>query len=135
MYSPATRKVFIDAYKKLHGHIGQACDIAGISRGTYTDWRRDDKDFREAIEAVEESFLDSAEACIRAHIEENDDQQAAMFLLRTIGKRRGYTQADQVQHSLSTAPVINFLVAAPEQKTIDVQATEVPPGETTSDNH
>lgn len=126
MYSQSTKDQFVKLYKMLHGHIQRTCDSVQVDRSTYYLWRKEDSKFRQAIEDVEEGFLDSAEACLRGAIDDEDDKQASMFLLRTIGKRRGYTTQSDIELKSLTAPVIQILLTPPaETKTIDI--TPIPP--------
>lgn len=68
-----------------------ACRQANIkSRTTYYRWLENDE-FQDAVENVNESFIDLAESQLRAAVSRGD-MNAVFFLLKTKGKNRGYVE-------------------------------------------
>ena len=128
-YSPVKRKEVLAAFKTLHGHIGDTCLIADIDRKTFNRWMNEDEEFRQAIEDIRQSWIDTAEAVIRKSIEE-DDVDTAKWVLARLARDRGYGDKSEVEHKSLSMPVINIVLSKPdEQKTIDIPHTDVPPAQ------
>nr|DAP27680.1 MAG TPA: putative terminase small subunit [Caudoviricetes sp.] len=77
-----------------------ACRQANIkSRTTYYRWLENDE-FRDAVENVNESFIDLAESQLRAAVSRGD-MNAVFFLLKTKGKNRGYVERTEQSVSVN----------------------------------
>ena len=74
------KELFLVSYAKTLGHISNACKKINIGRQTYYDWIEDDPDFKQAIDNIDDSFIDLAESALRANIE-NKVQRAIEFYL------------------------------------------------------
>ena len=128
-YSPTKKKEVLAAFKTLHGHIAETCRICDIDRRTFNSWMETDDKFREGIEDIKQAWLDTAEAIIRQAIDE-DDVDTAKWVLSRLGKSRGYSEKQEVEHRSLAMPVINIVLGKPdEQKTIDIPHTDVPPAQ------
>ena len=97
---------FLKALKNNLGNISQACKSSKISRQTYYRWIDDDVEFEEQCKNVEESLLDLAENRLLEKIDKYDTT-SIIFFLKTKGKKRGYIEKQEVEH---TKPIseINF---------------------------
>lgn len=85
---------FLKAFNAGYGIILTACEAVGISRATYYKWMRDDSEFREKVEEIQESQVDFVESKLIRAIESNDTT-AIIFYLKTKGKKRGYSEKAQ----------------------------------------
>jgi len=83
------QKEFLVALDLKLGNISKTCEEFGISRQTIYIWSEKYEDFRLELEEVREKLLDAAEALYRNAVL-NGDLEAAKFILRTIGRKRGY---------------------------------------------
>lgn len=82
---------FLKAFKAGHGIILTACEAVGISRSLYYKWMKEDPDFKEKVDAIQESQIDFVESKLIKAIEGNDTT-AIIFYLKTKGKKRGYNE-------------------------------------------
>lgn len=100
---------FLKALEKSLGIISQAAKKCGINRDTVYHWRNNDKEFDKAIKDVNDIVLDFAESSLHKQINEGNTT-ATIFLLKCKGKKRGYIEKTEVEHSgeITGAPVINF---------------------------
>lgn len=90
MLSQSQRK-FLAVYDAVGGNVSLACKQANVkSRTTYYRWM-ENADFRDAVETINESYIDLAESQLRAAVSRGD-MQAVFFLLKTKGKNRGYVE-------------------------------------------
>ena len=100
------KKNFLEALHNNLGNISEACNKINISRQTYYRWVDDDVEFEEQCKNVEESLLDLAENRLLEKIDKYDTT-SIIFFLKTKGKKRGYIEKQEVEH---TKPIseINF---------------------------
>ncbi len=94
------QKEFLTVFNQVGGNISMACRQANIkSRTTYYRWLENDE-FRDAVENVNESFIDLAESQLRAAVSRGD-MNAVFFLLKTKGKNRGYVERTEQNVSVN----------------------------------
>lgn len=94
------QKEFLKVFNQVGGNISMACRQANIkSRTTYYRWLENDE-FRDAVENVNESFIDLAESQLRAAVSRGD-MNAVFFLLKTKGKNRGYVERTEQSVSVN----------------------------------
>ena len=77
---PTKKELFLKSYAETLGHITKACEAIKINRASYYDWMEKDPDFKQAIDDIDDSFIDLAESALRSNIE-NKMQKAIEFYL------------------------------------------------------
>jgi transposase-like protein len=92
------KKKFIETYSKKACNISETCRKIGMHRDTYYKWRNDDEEFRKACEEAEESLIDFAETQIMKNIKDGKET-SLIFFLKCKGKKRGYVEKQEIQHS------------------------------------
>ncbi|NMC75894.1 MAG: hypothetical protein GYA60_01145 [Candidatus Methanofastidiosa archaeon] len=92
------KKAMIEALNKNLGVITLACKEVGICRQTHYDWYKEDEKYRKAVDDVENIALDFAESMLHRRIKEGDTT-AIIFYLKTKGKKRGYIERQELEHS------------------------------------
>jgi hypothetical protein len=100
---------FLESLEKSLGVITQAAKKANINRNTVYIWQREDEEFSKAIKSINNIVLDFAESALHKQI--NDGNTAAtIFLLKCKGKKRGYVEKQEIEHSgeISGQPLIGF---------------------------
>lgn len=85
------KKLFLQGLKDNLGIIESALRAAGVSRGTYDKWRRDDEEFNRSCDEVMEAQCDFVEGKLLQKINDGDIS-AIIFYLKTKGKKRGWTE-------------------------------------------
>jgi len=102
-YRLMRQKKFLKAYERIGPNIALVCSIAGISRNTFSQWKKD-IDFLEALEAVEQSFIDRVEhtmfkvAWDEKHTVKNP--VPGIFILKTKGQDRGYIERQDIHQRI-----------------------------------
>tara|TARA_B100001113_G_C20552158_1_gene380888 strand:+ start:114 stop:503 length:390 start_codon:yes stop_codon:yes gene_type:complete len=86
---------FLDNFKLSLGNISISCEASGISRQTYYNWRKQDAEFSQQCEDIEERNLDLAEMKLLNAIREGKTAEL-LFYLKTKGKRRGYVERQEI---------------------------------------
>ena len=90
------KKAFIEALKQSLGIVTRACDVTGIPRTTFYNWRATDEKFEQAVQEINEIALDFVETQLYKQIREGNTT-AIIFHLKCKGKKRGYI--DKVEHN------------------------------------
>lgn len=92
------KKRFLAAMEKSLGVVTTACQMTGTGRTTYYEWMEKDPDFAKDIAGIEEIVLDFAESKLHKQVE-SGNTVATIFLLKTKGKKRGYIERQELDHS------------------------------------
>jgi len=109
------------ALRETRGHVGKACEIAGISRETYYNYLEQDPDFAGAVEAVKEDKVDDYIEALDSVALDQKYFPALKYFLDNHAQHRGFGRevkaAEQVAQK-SSAPVhntqINLSILPPE---------------------
>ena len=136
-----TKRKFILTLLRKAGNITNACRAVGISRITYYNWRKADKDFAMAVWEVGQALVDNVESKLMENINAGLET-SILFFLRCKGKARGYVERKEIVvnpageelppvpcqidlDNLSKEEVLDLraLIAKGEQKQIAVEHT------------
>lgn len=92
------KEAMVEALTKSLGVVTTACKNVGIARKTHYEWYKEDDNYRISVDDVSEVALDFAESMLHKRIQESDTT-ATIFFLKTKGKKRGYIEKQEVEHS------------------------------------
>lgn len=84
--------------EKTLGVVTSACKAAGVGRVTFYEWLKDDPEFKEAVDSLQDVALDFAESQLFKQIQ-NGEVSSTIFYLKTKGKKRGYVERQEVDLS------------------------------------
>jgi len=100
----------LQALEKALGVVSTACKKVGIGRATFYRWCKEDEDFNAEVQAIQDVALDFAESKLFEQIQDGSTA-ATIFYLKTKGKRRGYVERQELEHSGGNKPVnINLVI-------------------------
>ena len=110
------KKALIEALKQSLGVVTTACENIGITRQTYYYWLKNDEEFRNEVEDLENITLDFAESQLHQQIKDGS-VAATIFYLKTKGKKRGYIEKSELDvtnknpdfSQLSTDEIVKLL--------------------------
>ena len=96
-----------------------SCESLGISRNEYYKFYDRDEDFRVHAEQCRERRIDFAESKLDRLIDQ-ENPTAILFLLKTIGHKRGYTERQELDLTSKGESIkpINIIVENAEQKAV-----------------
>jgi hypothetical protein len=77
--------------EKSLGIVTTACKKANVTRVTYYEYYKKDKEFAKAVDEIQDVTLDFAEGKLLENIQKGSDT-AVIFYLKTKGKKRGYIE-------------------------------------------
>lgn len=92
------KKRVLEALTISKGIVTSACDAAQIPRSTYYLWMNNDPEFKAAVDDIQEIALDFVEGKLFDKIS-TGDTIASIFYLKTKGKKRGYVERQEIEHS------------------------------------
>ncbi len=81
----------LSALENTLGVVSTACKKCSISRKTFYEYKKNDKDFANAVDDISEICLDFAESQLFKQIKDGNTT-ATIFFLKTKGKKRGYIE-------------------------------------------
>ena len=90
------KKRLIDALRKSLGVVKTACEEVEISRTTFYEYMKNDPDFKAEVESLQDESVDVAESALFDQIK-NGNITAIIFYLKTKGKKRGYTERQEIE--------------------------------------
>jgi len=96
--SDILKKRLLEALEKSLGVVTSACKIAGCSRKTFYLYRSEDEEFAAAVQDISEIAIDFAETHLHSLIR-NGDTSSTIFYLKTKGKKRGYVERQEHDHT------------------------------------
>jgi len=100
----------LQALEKSLGVVTTACQKAGVSRATFYRWLKEDKEFSAQVTGIQDVALDFAESKLFEQIQDGSTA-ATIFYLKTKGKRRGFVERQELEHTGGDKPVrINLLI-------------------------
>lgn len=123
------KKAVLEALEKSLGIVTTACRSVEIDRSTFYRWLKEDKEFAKAVIDIEDVALDFAESQLHKQIKDGIPA-STIFYLKTKGKRRGYIEKQEFDHSLSGN--INIIEGMAEQIKYgeNSSSTDIPDEET-----
>lgn len=104
------KETILQALEKSLGVVTTACQKTGVSRATFYRWLKEDAEFATNVQAIQDVALDFAESKLFEQIQDGSTA-ATIFYLKTKGKRRGYVERQELEHSAGDKPVrINLVI-------------------------
>jgi hypothetical protein len=94
----------LEALEQTLGVVTTAAKLVGIDRTTHYLWLEADEDYKAAVNSIENVALDFAESQLHKQIKKGSTQ-ATVFYLKTKGKKRGYVEKQEIEHSGDIKPI------------------------------
>lgn len=98
------KKRVLEALVKSLGVITTACKIAGVGRTQFYTWLKQDEVFDAAVKDIADIALDFAESELFRQIKDGSTA-AVIFYLKTKGKRRGFVERQELDHTSDGEPI------------------------------
>lgn len=102
------KKAIIEALEQSLGVVTTACKKVGISRRSFYDWMANDEDFKKEVEGIQDIALDFVESQLFKNIKEGKSSEL-IFYLKTKGKKRGYIERSEHEHSFTEITQIKLI--------------------------
>jgi hypothetical protein len=95
----------IEAMKKSLGIVTNACQMCNVSRETFYTYMEKDAEFKKQIEDIENTQADFVESQFMKNIK-NGDTSCIIFYLKTKGRKRGYTERQELDVKLTGVQIV-----------------------------
>lgn len=115
------KKEILQALEESNGIVSTACNNIGLARSTYYNWYNTDAEFKEAVDALQDVAIDFVESKLMEKIkgvsvtgpkgaiyDVPPSDTAIIFYLKTKGKKRGYVEKTEIEHSGQVSQVTIF---------------------------
>lgn len=109
------KKNLLNALEQSLGIVTTACKKVGCARSTFYEYYKNDDDFKNQVDELQNLTLDFAESQLHQQIKEGNTT-ATIFYLKTKGKRRGYIERREVE---MTAEISTTKLSDAARKKID----------------
>jgi len=93
--SDTIKERLLQALEQSLGIVTTACKNAMIHRSTYYDYYKNDLDFKNKVDDIQNVALDFAESQLHKQIQ-SGNTSATIFYLKTKGKNRGYIERQEI---------------------------------------
>ena len=87
------------ALKRFEGNMSKTAEFLGVDKGTIWNRVAQSPHLQEVRKQIVEDFLDLTESKLRQLVKEANPS-AVFFVLKTLGKNRGYTERSTVEHEI-----------------------------------
>ena len=81
----------LEVLEKTLGVVTHACKEVGICRYTFYKWLKDDKEFADKVNGIQEVAIDYVESQLYKSIRDGN-VSAIIFFMKTKAKHRGYQE-------------------------------------------
>lgn len=106
--SKQQKKTLVIEYLKMSkGIVADACKNTGISRGTFYNWCKEDAEFQEEVNQINEDTLDFVESKLLENIKKGE-VTSIIFYLKTKGRNRGYQERAEIDINALKLPQIEL---------------------------
>ena len=89
------KKALIEALEKSLGVVTTACKSLGVGRTTFYGWLKEDDEFAEKVNDIQNIALDFVESKLFENIRDGKTSEM-IFYLKTKGKSRGYIERQEI---------------------------------------
>lgn len=108
-FTKRNKAAMLKALEQTLGVVTPALKSTGVGRATFYGWLKTDQKFNDAVNSMPEIAIDFAESHLHKQIKDGVPS-STIFFLKTKGKRRGYVEKVEHEHSgnLTFQPNIDF---------------------------
>ena len=101
------KKQLVSALEQSLGVVTTACKKVGIDRTTFYRYYNEDESFKSEVDELQDVALDFAESQLFKQIKEGNTT-ATIFYLKTKGKKRGYIEKQEVDHTTKGEKIVGI---------------------------
>ncbi len=111
-----TKEEMIGAIRGSRGVLAAAARRLGCDRKTVYNYMERHPEVKAAIEEERDTLLDDAEDTLYNNAIKKGDTTSLIFLLKTIGKRRGYVERQEITGADGKGPIAIQIVNQPNDE-------------------
>ena len=103
------KKMLIESLENSLGIVSTACSKANISRSSFYKWYKEDEEFRNKVDEIDNVKLDFVESQLFKNIQK-EKERSIIFYLQHKGHKRGYIQQQNINLTCFFSDCFNFLM-------------------------
>lgn len=115
--------LIIEALRKTRGNISRAADKIGVTRNCLHLRINKEPEIKAVVDEFRERFLDDLEDVFQNKALQGDTT-AGLFLLKQLGKSRGYSFEDNSVTQNITKGILDFVVNRSKNPVIDITSND-----------
>ena len=89
------KETLLQALENSLGIVSTACNRTGISRSSFYKWYKEDEEFRNKVDEIDNVKLDFVESQLFKNIQK-EKERSIIFYLQHKGHKRGYIQQQNI---------------------------------------
>ena len=97
----------IENLRICKGIVANACEVVGVSRGTFYNWCKEDEEFKAQVDEINEATIDFVESKLLENIKKGE-VTSIIFYLKTKGRNRGYQERAEIDINALKLPQIEL---------------------------
>lgn len=101
----ASKKKMIETIRKSKGIVVSICKNLDMTRTAFYKRLENDQELRYELELARDELCDFSETKLWEHVKDGN-LQAVMFVLKTLGRHRGYIEKQEVEQTTTKVNVI-----------------------------
>ena len=109
------KDTLLQALENSLGIVSTACNRTGISRSSYYKWYKEDEEFRQKVDDIDNVKLDFVESKLFKNIE-NEKEKSIIFYLQHKGHKRGYIQRQNINLTSNEEDIKKIEIESIESK-------------------
>jgi hypothetical protein len=99
-----SKKRVLKALETSLGIVSAACKESEVSRTQFYKWIKEDEEFKQEVEELQNVVLDFAESTLHKLIADGNTA-ATIFFLKTKGKKRGFIEKSELDLTSGDEPI------------------------------
>lgn len=103
------KKILLEVLERHLGIVTSACKEVGLSRRVYYNYYNDDPEFKKSVDEINEICVDFGESQLFKKMKEGSER-SIIFFMKYRGRKRGYTNAVELDHKSSEGLNINYII-------------------------
>lgn len=108
----ADKRRALVALSNAHGIVSQAAANSGVSRSTIYRYMEDEA-FKAEVDLIRDEMVDHVEHKLVTLID-SGDTAATIFFMKTRGRKRGYQERQEIDHTSAGEQIAGFIYTPPK---------------------
>lgn len=107
--SDTLKRLLIEQLKAEYGNVSVACENVGVSRKTFYEWKKQDKEFADEVDYIQTEYrVDMLEKHAKNHVD-GGNVTVLLAMLNAYGRNRGYGQQREREQTNNRVTTINII--------------------------
>jgi len=109
-----SNKTILETLEKTGGLIRPAATRLDVARNTLYLWISENEELQKGLQGIRDGMIDMAEGVLFQMVQEKNTT-AVIFMLKTLGKERGYIETQKFEHSGAAFENVQITIKQPKE--------------------